>query len=714
MLDGRLAVKGTSVGNLEGLDVNLSPAAGRPLVTARWRSLVWARRVLALVLLTVAVAGIGLGEAASAALVTADSDPAVAFTALQVAVLDRLNRSEDDDPTRAGLAYKQLAGHLADLSAQSRGRDDVHRRLEEARQRLEVYWQGFQRVLDLRRVRDRLNEETLRGISVDFRLTLQRIMATGQTAEAGVAGDAVISMLLVQQHVDHLIGYHDPLDAGRARLELEAARHRIEELGRMLIDAGTRVTVGTAGALLGSYATAFDQLVPAVEAEQALLAEAVQRGGDELATMLAEMSTGARPSSPLSPWPLSPSPSVQPKPESPAAPALVAPSPPSATAPEAPSVGDFRLPVIVTVVALVAPLLGILIGWRLGSRQRQDTVAPTAPPEAGEAEFHPPAAPPQTPVPMESTVPGIEVGADWLVGMGRMVAMLNNTGTDVAVLQEHTERVRAELAAAKERAEAANRAMSSFLAGLGDQLEGPLALIVRMGDQLMVELDRRGMHQLTSNVELIQWSGEQLLRTIEGLRAMVEIETNTMVVVPKDFLVEHLIAEVRERVRPLTVLFGNHLTIQAAPGIGRMRSDFPKVRAALLHIMENACKFAENGDVMLLVMRVEEGGRSIVRFTVTDTGVGIPQQHIDDIFEPFVGFGPARARGAGLGLARVHHYEVRLGGSIVVDSTLGRGSCFVLTLPAELDPEAPKVADEAPVLKLSARASGGTATVSAT
>ncbi|MEI7608924.1 MAG: HAMP domain-containing sensor histidine kinase [Rhodospirillaceae bacterium] len=598
-------------------------------------------------------------------------DIGASFAQLQLAVIDRLTHGEDDDAPRAAQLNQRLIDRLAALAALRSG--DDRQRVEEAGQRLQSYWQGFRRVLELRRQRDRSNENSLQPIALELRLRLQRIMAASKPAEAAIAGDAVISLLLVQQSVERFITRRDPRDPERARQDLDQVRSRLSELGKLQLDAPVRAALSEVNGLVRSYGLALNQLEAVVTDEARVSAEVIDRGGEELKALLGT---------------------------------------PGERSGDAAAAGDNTL-MLALAGGMGALSLGLVGGWLLSRRRKPpprtdyralyrkqgQKPAPTldAPKADSPAEPHsecapepvasPPAVvaaepPPPSPVSLVHT-PGV---TDWLAGMGRTVATLHASGTELVRAREEAEKVQAELQRAVDAAESRNRAMAGFLAHMGEHLEGPLSSIIRHGDQLLGELDQHGVNQLTVDVERIQWSGEQVLRTVEALRALALIQAGALTVDVEEFLVEHLVAEMRERLRMLTGLYGNRLAIQAAPGIGRMHSDIGKIRSALLHLMENACKFTEDGDVTLTVVRVDEDGHSRVRFTVTDTGSGIAPEHLRRIFDPFVSFGNGRSRGAGLGLALVHNYAERLGGTVAVESAPGKGSSFVLTIPAELPP----------------------------
>ncbi len=668
---------------LKGAKELVARKTGSTTGLAGWRGGVRAAVALAALIVLLALVA---PPAPASELAPLPDDLGATFAQMQLAVIDRLGQGDDHgeegDAARVSQPYQRLGARLAALAEQRGG--DERQRLDEARQRLQSYWQGYKRVQDLRRQRDRLNENSLQPIAMDLRMRLQRIMYASKPAEAAVAGDAVISLLLVQQSIERFIARHDPRDSERARQDLEQVRNRLGEVGKQQLDAGVRAALSEVNGLVRSFGLSIEQLDAVVVDEARIAAEVLERGGEELKALLGSPADRANEPPPAPEWPR------------------------------------------MVVAALALLVIGVIVGWVLSSRRR------TPPPRtdyralyrkqtpklalalesrsAVPAEVEPePASAPAVALVAEGQpqlslahTPGV---TDWLAGMGRTVATLHASGTELVRAREEAEKVQAELRRAVEAAESRSRAMSGFLGHMGEHLEGPLSAIIRFGDQLLGELDRHGVAQLTVDVERIQWSGEQVLRTVEALRTLALIQAGALTVSAEDFLVEHLVAEMRERLRMLTGLYGNRLAIQAAPGIGRMHSDLGKIRSALLHLMENACKFTENGDVTLTVVRLDEDGHSRVRFTVSDTGVGIAPEHLRRIFDPFVSFSGPRAPGAGLGLTLVHNFAERLGGTVAVESTLGSGSVFVLTLPSEL-PEvgAEFYPPEAPLQQLAASA----------
>jgi signal transduction histidine kinase len=132
---------------------------------------------------------------------------------------------------------------------------------------------------------------------------------------------------------------------------------------------------------------------------------------------------------------------------------------------------------------------------------------------------------------------------------------------------------------------------------------------------------------------------------------------------------------------------GNRLTVTCGEDLGAILGDLMKTRQILLNLLSNAAKFTRDGAIALDVRRDVAGGRTVVRFAVTDTGVGMTPQQTDKIFEAFTQADVTTTRkygGTGLGLAIVSRFCDLMGGTVRVDSRPGAGSSFYVELPLEV------------------------------
>jgi signal transduction histidine kinase len=123
-----------------------------------------------------------------------------------------------------------------------------------------------------------------------------------------------------------------------------------------------------------------------------------------------------------------------------------------------------------------------------------------------------------------------------------------------------------------------------------------------------------------------------------------------------------------------------------------MRADTTKVRQSLLNLLSNACKFTEKGTIKLHVVRDQRAETERLMFEVTDTGIGMSAEQLNNLFQPFMQADASTTRkygGSGLGLAISQHFCNMMGGYITAESTLGEGSTFCIRLPAHVpEPDA--------------------------
>jgi signal transduction histidine kinase/CheY-like chemotaxis protein len=253
----------------------------------------------------------------------------------------------------------------------------------------------------------------------------------------------------------------------------------------------------------------------------------------------------------------------------------------------------------------------------------------------------------------------------------------------------------AELAEATERAEAANTAKSAFLANMSHELRTPMNAILGYSEILMEEAEDTDQPQLLSDLEKINDAGRHLLSLINDVLDLSKIEAGRTELFVERFDVSALIEGVVSTIRPLIEKNGNELVVPRAEGLGEMRADVTKLRQALLNLLSNASKFTEQGTVTLTVGRDDENG--VFRFDVTDTGIGIPADRRDKIFEAFTQADESTTRnygGTGLGLAISRRFCRMMGGDIAVTTEIGRGSTFSILLPITVDQQDAATAPE--------------------
>ncbi|HYF03068.1 MAG TPA: ATP-binding protein [Patescibacteria group bacterium] len=235
---------------------------------------------------------------------------------------------------------------------------------------------------------------------------------------------------------------------------------------------------------------------------------------------------------------------------------------------------------------------------------------------------------------------------------------------------------------AKEIAEEMNRLKTNFLANMSHEIRTPINGILGMIQVIQNEYEND--EALMSYIDLVEKSGQRLLKTLNGILDMSRLESQKM-----DFKLE--VCNINNAINSNVEVFQLHaaqknitLNFYEKNVIYECMLDCGLFDQILGHVIDNAIKFTEKGSIDITLEQTVDNERNYAVIKVSDTGVGIDSRFIHKIFTPFEqeskGLG-RRFEGSGLGLSIVKRYTELLGGSITVDSTPGKGSTFTLKFP---------------------------------
>ena len=253
--------------------------------------------------------------------------------------------------------------------------------------------------------------------------------------------------------------------------------------------------------------------------------------------------------------------------------------------------------------------------------------------------------------------------------------------TEQVLARRDIERLLIESEQARAEAESANRVKSEFLAIMSHELRTPLNAIGGYAD--LIEMGIRGpvTPEQRDDLHRIQMSQRHLLGLINEVLNYAKLETGTVEFDVTEVRMREVLAAAESLVAPQAKTKGLALAVGDCPPSIVVHTDSEKLRQILVNLLSNAIKFTDAGGRIDMTCVADS---KLVYVRVTDTGIGIPEDKLDAIFDPFVQVRPELTRrhdGTGLGLAISRDLARGMGGDLAVESALGKGSTFTLSLP---------------------------------
>jgi len=286
--------------------------------------------------------------------------------------------------------------------------------------------------------------------------------------------------------------------------------------------------------------------------------------------------------------------------------------------------------------------------------------------------------------------------------------MSESTSADVSAMELELQQLRAETAALRDELDETNQGVlalyaeldtqadqlrqasdlkSRFLAYMSHEFRTPLGSILSIASMLSEEFDGPLTAEQHKQVVFVSGAARELSDMVDDLLDLAKIEAGRITISPAWFDMFDLFSALRGMFRPIADAGSVDLIFEAPEGLPRLYSDDKKLAQILRNFISNSLKFTQRGEVRISV-RME--GEQQVRFAVSDTGIGIPQEMHGALFEDFAQIDSPlqkRLRGTGLGLSLCKRFAQLIGGYVGLESEPGRGSTFFVVIPLAIAAE---------------------------
>jgi signal transduction histidine kinase len=270
---------------------------------------------------------------------------------------------------------------------------------------------------------------------------------------------------------------------------------------------------------------------------------------------------------------------------------------------------------------------------------------------------------------------------------GALAARMNQMSHELHQLYEDQRRAAHQLRTLNAELEQASKAKSDFLASMSHELRTPMNAILGFTEMILDDVYGEVPPSIREPVADINTCGKQLLRLINDVLDLSKIEAGRMELALGEYPIEDVVSTVKSSLRSLADEKKLEFVTTVQPDLPLCLGDAKRITQCLTNLAGNALKFTRDGRVEIRVERQDEA----LLFRVSDTGIGIPADQVEHIFEEFRQVDVTISRdfgGSGLGLSITKKFVELHGGRIWVESEAGKGSTFFFSVPLRVEQEA--------------------------